>query len=108
MAASMDDHGFSDDVLWEIAQAGYAMAFRARETPWEEESSPHQYCWYLGAVHAVSGEATPESLRVAIQPGLYLRPWRSLSILDIQQYRNIYGAMLSTARRIAARQRAAA
>lgn len=62
----------------------------------------------LGAQHVASGTATVQSLRQAIQPGLYLKPWEHLTVTEILIYRAIYEAMLSTARRITARTRVAA
>ena len=98
----------SDADLWTIAQAGYENSRHVTTTPWESETSAHRYCWYLGAQHVASGSATVRSLREAIQPGLYLKPWGHLTVAEILIYRAIYGAMVSTARRIAARTRVAA
>lgn len=98
----------TDDDLWMIAQAGYENSWRVKVTPWESETPAHRYCWYLGAQHVVSGTASVQSLRQAVQPGLYLKPWAELTTVEILIYRAIYGAMLSTAQRIAARTRVAA
>lgn len=98
----------TDADLWTIAQAGYENSWRVKTTPWESETPAHRYCWYLGAQHVASGTATVQSLRQAIQPGLYLKPWEHLTVTEILIYRAIYEAMLSTARRITARTRVAA
>lgn len=98
----------TDAELWAIAQAGYEASWRVKLTPWDEETPAHRYCWFLGAQHLTSGTATVQSLRQAIQPGLYLKSWDRLTVAEILIYRAIYGAMLSTAQRIAARTRVAA
>ena len=98
----------SDAELWAIAQAGYEASWRVKTTPWAAETPAHRYCWFLGAQHLVAGTATVQSLREAIQPGLYLKPWDRLTVAEILIYRAIYGAMVSIAQRIASRTRVAA
>jgi len=98
----------TDADLWTIARAGYEASPSRAKQAWDAAPSTVRYCWYLGAKHVVSPEGSLKTLRHHIHPGLDLTPWHKLNAIQVQQYRNVYGAMLSTAKRITARNRVAA